>query len=79
MEQNLKLISVRIDPQTLTKIDQFASSHYFWKRNTIINAILSSVFKDFDRSGIYDMVRRSDHDDGKVSAKYEIVKTQIPY
>ena len=79
MEQNLKLISVRIDPQTLTKIDQFASDHYYWKRNGIINAVLSSVFKDFDRRAIYDMVRRSDRDDGKVSAKYEIVNTRIPY
>ena len=55
--ENLKLISVRIDPETLAKIDNFRNFHSYWKRNTIINGILSAVVDAMDDKTIYDMVR----------------------
>lgn len=54
--EKLKLISVRIDPETLRKIDDFSKIHYYWKRNTIINGILTSVVDAMDRQSLYEMV-----------------------
>lgn len=39
-----KLISVRIDEDALKEIDQFSKKNCYWKRNGIINAILTSLF-----------------------------------
>lgn len=55
--ENKKLISARLDPQTLEKIAKFQSRHTYWKRNTIISNILDAVFENFDEHDIYDMVR----------------------
>lgn len=57
MEENLKLISARIDPRTLKKIDQFVAAHPYWRRNAVINNILTSVLMNADFSAIYDLVR----------------------
>lgn len=42
--ENLKLISVRLDPDTIEKIDHFCQDRRYWKRNTVINAVLTEVF-----------------------------------
>ena len=55
--ENLKQISVRVDPVTLQKIDQFCKTHYYWKRNTVINGLLSAVVDAMDDKALYDMVR----------------------
>lgn len=55
--EKLVLISVRVDPVTLEKINAFKSKHYYWKRNTIINGILSAVVDAMDDKSLYDMVR----------------------
>lgn len=52
-----KLVSTRLDPQTLEKIAKFQSRHTYWKRNTIISRVLDAVFENFDEHDIYDMVR----------------------
>lgn len=56
--ENKKLISARLSPRTLAKIDTFVTKHYYWKRNTVISSILDTVFECFDEKAIYDMVRR---------------------
>lgn len=71
-KDNLKLISVRIDPDTLAKIEWFAKRHSYWKRNTIINCLLMTIFKDFNDRQIYDMVRRNNFDKAMVESEYEI-------
>lgn len=62
--ENKKLLSVRLDPTTLANIEKFVSNHYYWKRNTVISAILDAVFDKFDEKAIYDMTRyvRSYHE-----------------
>lgn len=55
--ENLKLISVRIDPETLQKLDEFCKQHYYWKRNTVINGILTAVVDAMDKGTLYEMVR----------------------
>lgn len=72
MKENLKLLSVRIDPATVEKIDQFVRGRRYWKRNTVINAILTAAMNDFGESEVYDMVRRSFHSKEKVTCIYHI-------
>lgn len=58
-QENLKLISVRIDPETLEKIDYIHLHYTYWKRNAIINGILTAVVDSFSKKEIYDMIRYS--------------------
>lgn len=55
--ENLKLISVRIDPETLKKVDALAEKHFYWKRNFIINSLLTAVVDAMDDKTLYDMIR----------------------
>lgn len=54
---NLKQISAKIDPITLDKLDNIQRQHYYWKRNTIINGILTAIVDTFSTHEIYDMIR----------------------
>lgn len=76
-QENLKLTSVRLDPDTLDKIDKFTKKHLYWKRNTIINRVLMAVMNDFSEKDVYDMVRRSFFRNEPVTAHYEISKAKI--
>lgn len=73
--ENKKLISTRLDPQTLVKIENFANKFYYWKRNTVISNVLDAVFDNFDDKAIYDMVRyrRWSHKDA--SGSFSLDKT----
>lgn len=57
--EKLKQISVRIDPVTLQKIEDFCKKHYYWTRNTVINGLLGAVVDGMDDDTIYEMVRYS--------------------
>lgn len=76
-KENLVLVSCRIDPETLKKIEAFSEKHYYWKRNSVINGILTAVMDCFTDQQVYDMVRywRQGHDETK--AEFEIVKKKI--
>lgn len=71
-KENLQLISARLDTDTLAKIEKFAARHSYWKRNTIINNLLTTVFNDFNERQIYDMVRRNNFNKAIVESEYEI-------
>lgn len=71
-KENLQLMSVRIDPDTRAKIEIFTARHAYWKRNTVINNLLTTIFKDFKDRQIYDMVRRNNFKDQNVQCEYEI-------
>ena len=68
--EKLKQISVRIDPVTLQKIDEFCTHHYYWKRNTVINGLLTAVVDAMDDKALYDMVRYSRHYHYKPSGSF---------
>lgn len=72
MKESKKLISARIDPETIKKIEEFCAKYRYWKRNFIIDKILYAVFNDFDDKDIYDMVRRPRWQIIDILAKYEI-------
>lgn len=59
--ENLKQLSVKIDPETLEKIDAIASDGYYWKRNTIINAILTALLLEADKRDIYKLIKYWKH------------------
>lgn len=73
-QENLKPVSTRLDPETLRKIDQFVSNRKYWKRNTVINNVLTAIFENFTEGEIYDMVRWWKRGQQEVNAKFEIIQ-----
>jgi len=71
-KENLKPVSTRLDPETLKAIDQFVAKRPYWKRNTVINQVLTAVFKNFKEGEIYDMVRYEAYSYEDVECKFEI-------
>lgn len=59
--ENLKQLSVKIDPETLEKVDAIASKGRYWKRNTIINGILTALMIEADERDIYKLIRYWKH------------------
>ena len=59
--ENLKQLSVKIDPETLEKIDAIASRGRYWKRNTIINGILTALLIEANERDIYKLIRYWKH------------------
>lgn len=76
-KENLVLVSCRIDPETLEKIEKQVKKHYYWKRNTIINGILTAVMDNFTDQQVYDMIRYWRKGPNEVKANFEIVKREI--
>lgn len=78
MKKNLKLTSVRIDPDTLEKIEKFADKHHYWTKNAVINSVLTAVFSRFPEKDIYDMVRDSDRQTNPITAVFRIGELPKP-
>ena len=76
-KENLVLVSCRIDPETLEKIEKQVKRHYYWKRNTVINGILTAVMDNFTDQQVYDMVRYWRQGHNEIKAEFEIVKKEI--
>lgn len=76
-KDNLQLISVRIDPETLLRIDRMAAIHYYWRRNTIINSILTSVMQCFDEKALYDLVKYHPNYDKVETAEFKIADRHV--
>lgn len=72
MPKNLKLLSVRLDPDCIERIDDFVKRHEYWSRNAVICRVLDIVFEDFDQRDIYDMVRKNQYSKDPVTAIYRI-------
>lgn len=73
---NKTQVSCRINEDTIKKIDMFVSGHRYWKRNTVIDGILTAVMEHFDDGSVYDMVRSPYAPKELVSRCYEIVRAQ---
>lgn len=70
--KNLKLTSVRLDPDTLDKIDEFLKRHEYWTKNAVINNVLTAVMERFSDRDIYDMCRTCKFDKEPITAIYKI-------
>ena len=77
--ENLKLISLRMEPDTVKKLDELAKSHIYWKRSDIIRNILVAVLSEFDQREIYDMIRYYYNRKNVIDAKFEITDELKPY
>lgn len=53
--ENLKLVSCRLEPAMLEKIEEFLNRHPYWKRNAVINNVLTAIFLNADKNTIYDL------------------------
>lgn len=76
-KNNLKLLSVRLNPDTVEAIEKFTVNHPYWNRNSVINDLLSTIFKDFTDKQIYDMVRRHFFSKNEIKAEYELTNLMI--
>lgn len=56
MADNLKLMSVRLDADAVTKVEDFVLKHYYWKKNTVINGILTSVLLNASEENLLRLV-----------------------
>ena len=76
--KNLKLTSVRLDPDTLEKIEKFVQKHDYWTKNAVINSILTAVMDRFSERDIYDMVRTWQFTNEPITAIYKINEVPKP-
>lgn len=76
--KNLKLTSVRIDPDTLAKIEMFVQKHDYWTKNGVINSILTAVMERFSERDIYDMCRTLQFTKEPITAIYKINEVPKP-
>lgn len=53
---NLELLSVRLDPETKRAIEQLTVHHPYWKRNAIINQLLTTLIRCADNQAIWNML-----------------------
>lgn len=70
-----KLISVRIDEDALKEIDQFSKKNAYWKRNGIINAVLTSLFLNARPEDIRELITWWKHSSTKLTIS--INKTEM--
>ena len=54
--ENLKLISVRIEPEILKKIDELAAKQSYRTRSNIIQAILKNVIECADSGALWRII-----------------------
>lgn len=71
---NLIPVSTRLDPETVENIDTWLQRHKYWKRNSVINGILTAVFDNFDDRQIYDLVRYWRKGGYQTKAEFEIIR-----
>lgn len=72
--ENLKLVSCRIDPEALREIDDFVRDRRYWRRNSVINAVLTNVLKMMPKNELYDLVRYSKWDTNKWECRFKKVE-----
>lgn len=61
-----KLISIRIDEDTLLEIKKVVARHPYWKRNRIINSVLTSLFMNAKEQDIFSLITWWKHSDEKL-------------
>lgn len=77
-KRNLKLTSVRLDPDALERVDKFVKKHPYWTKNGVINNILTTVMERFSDGDIYDMVRTCEFTKEPITAIYKINEVPKP-
>ena len=71
--ENLKLISVRLEPDTIEKIDRFCEDKRYWKRNTVINVVLTELFSRLSDGDLFKMMEYRYRRDQDLQISVQIV------
>lgn len=74
-----KLTSLRVNVDTLAKIEEFKKNHPYWKTSSVMNGILDAVFNNFNEKQIYAMLREWDWRKCVTNVEFEITKELKPY
>lgn len=74
-----KLMSIRVNNDTLKKIEDFKKNHSYWKTSSIMNGVLDAVFNNFDDKQIYAMLREWDWKKCITNVEFDITKELKPY
>ncbi len=72
--ENLKLLSVRLYPETIAKIEAQVLRHRYWKRNTIICNVLKYVFSCTSDADLYKLVSYIPRKGKKLKVTVELVE-----
>lgn len=73
MMENLKLLSVRLYPDTVAKINALSKYYGYWKKNTIIRNILKNVFYYTSNADLYQLISYYPKKGQKLKITVEIV------
>lgn len=66
-----KIISVRIDNDTLEMVEKFVVKRRYWKRNAVINSVLTSLFMNASEDDIQKLVTWWKHSSAKLEISVE--------
>ena len=69
-----KLISVRLDPETLEKIDEFLKNRKYFTRSAIIDTLMSVIMKCTDDDTIWTMMTTSFPFEKGCTVRFEVDK-----
>lgn len=69
-----KLVSVRIDNDTVDEIQKFVFAYRYRKRNAVINSILTSIFRNAKQEDIIKLVTWWKHSSEKLEISVKASK-----
>lgn len=69
-----KLISMRLDDDVIQYVEAFCKNHRYWKKTTVLNALLSAVVNNFPEKDVYDMARWNLYSQNEVACHFEITQ-----
>lgn len=77
--ERTKLVSVRLETETLEKIEKIVEHESYYKRSDVINNLLKAVLDNFDAGQIHDMMYRWKWMKNVVNTQFEVTKELKPY
>lgn len=69
-----KLISMRLDEDVIQYVEAFCKNHRYWKKTTVLNALLSAVVHNFTEEDVYNMARWPLYRQNEVACHFEITQ-----
>ena len=69
--EKTKLISVRMSPATLEKVENLTIVSHYWKKSTVINNIVQAIVDNADEKDIMKLVRYWPHGSEKLKISVE--------
>lgn len=55
--ENLKLISLRVDPLVIQRMEKFVLKHYYWKKSSVMAALLYWLSRNADDDTLFRMIQ----------------------